>query len=250
MRFEGDFATWEEAGARCTGYADAEILAKVLAATLKVKRGDAAFERDSVTFDKIEYAWPALSGILLAAARDGGRLNVLDFGGALGSRYFQNRKFLQLLRDVRWNVVEQPHYVEAGRARVQDEQLRFYATLEECLAGSRPNVIMLSGVLQYLPNPYDVLKTLLAVGASTVIVDRTGYVRNRGRARITIQHVPGSIYPATLPCRFFAEDELCRVAAAQRYRALEVFEAVNDVASDTDVSWKGHIFVRVDDPSS
>jgi putative methyltransferase (TIGR04325 family) len=38
----------------------------------------------------------------------------------LGSSYFQNRKFLQSLPDVRWNVVEQPHYVDAGRKYIEE----------------------------------------------------------------------------------------------------------------------------------
>ena len=73
LRFEGDFATWEEAKAQCTGYDAKDILAKVLAATLKVKCGEAAFERDSVLFDEVEYAWPMLAGLMWAAARNGGR---------------------------------------------------------------------------------------------------------------------------------------------------------------------------------
>ena len=71
-----------------------DILDKVLAATLKVKQGQAVFERDSVLFDEIEYSWPLLAGLMWAAASNGGKLNVLDFGGALGSSYYQNRKFL------------------------------------------------------------------------------------------------------------------------------------------------------------
>ena len=73
IRFEGDFATWAEANRHCTGYDAEEILAKVLASTLKVKHGEAATERDSVLFDQIEYAWPVLAGLMWAAARTGGR---------------------------------------------------------------------------------------------------------------------------------------------------------------------------------
>jgi len=101
VSFEGDFATWEEARAHCTGYDSEAIFTAVLAATLKVKHGKAAFERDSVTFEQVEYAWPVLSGLMWAAARNGGKLNVLDFGGALGSAYFQNKKFLKSLAEVR-----------------------------------------------------------------------------------------------------------------------------------------------------
>ena len=195
-RFEGDFATWEEANSHCTGYDAEEILAKVLASTLKVKHGEAAAERDSVLFDQIEYTWPVLAGLMWAAARSSGRLNVLDFGGALGSSYFQNRKFLQSLPDVRWNVVEQPHYVDAGRKHIQDAQLQFYKTVEECLSEHQPNVILLSSVLQYLESPADLVSELNKIGAVCLVVDRTPFTL---QDKLVVQKVPAAIYSASYP---------------------------------------------------
>jgi putative methyltransferase (TIGR04325 family) len=206
LHFEGDFATWEEANAYCTGYDAEDILAKVLAATLKVKRGEAAFERDSVLFDEIEYAWPVLAGLMWAAARNGGKLNVLDFGGALGSSYFQNKKFLQSLPDLLWNVVEQPHYVEVGRKYIQDEQLRFYQTIEECLNENQPNVILLSSVLQYLETPIELIHKLNKVRASCLIVDRTPFSVN-GKDKLVFQKVPTAIYSASYPMWIFSLSE-------------------------------------------
>lgn len=203
IRFEGEFATWEDASARCTGYDAEGILGKVLDATIKVKRGEAAFERDSVLFDHIEYAWPVLSGLMWAAARNGGRINVLDFGGALGSSYFQNRRFLQTLPEIRWNVVEQAHYVEAGRASVQDEQLRFYKTIEECLGDNRPNVVLMSSVLQYLKSPNAIVKAVSSAGADCLIIDRTPF-STHGRDQLLIQRVPSSIYAASYPMWVFS----------------------------------------------
>lgn len=206
VRFEGDFATWEEARLRCTGYDAEGILEKVLAATLKVKHGDAAFERDSILFDEIEYAWPVLAGLMWAAASENGRLNVMDFGGALGSGYFQNRHLLQTLKNVRWNVIEQPHFVEAGQRYIQDEQLRFYKSVEECLAENEPNVILLSSVLQYLENPHGLLETLGGLNVDRIIVDRTPFV-DSDKDILTIQRVPESIFFATLPAWLFSKQD-------------------------------------------
>ena len=206
IRFEGDFTTWEEASAQCTGYDAEDILAKVLAATLKVKHGEAAFERDSVLFNEIGYAWPVLAGLMWAAARNGGKLNVLDFGGALGSSYFQNQKFLQSLPDVLWNVVEQPHYVEVGRKYIQGEQLRFYQTIEECLTENQPNVILLSSVLQYLKSPIEHIHKLNKVGASCLIVDRTPFSKYRVD-KLFVQKVPAAIYSASYPMWIFSLSE-------------------------------------------
>lgn len=239
--FEGEFATWEDAAARSTGYNAESIFVKVLEATLKVKYGEAAFERDSVLFDEIEYAWPVLAGLLWAAARNGGRLNVLDFGGALGSSYFQNCKFLQALPDVRWNVVEQPHYVEAGREYIQDEHLRFYKTLEECLAENQPNVILLSSVLQYIERPYELLDKLGKINVKLIIVDRTPFVED-GEDKLAIQRVPKWIFTATLPAWQFSEKSF----ECAMNRAGYVCETIitNDGSCGESLKLKGFLFLR------
>ena len=204
--FEGDFASWEEANAHCTGYDAKDILDKVLAATLKVKRGEAVFERDSVLFDEIEYSWPVLAGLMWAAARNGGKLNVLDFGGALGSSYFQNRNFLQSLTDVKWNVIEQSHYVEAGCKHIEDEQLRFYKTIEECLIENQPNVILLSSVAQYLKSPSEIISALQIESADCLIIDRTPFSDSK-EDKLVIQNVPASIYKASYPMWIFSQSK-------------------------------------------
>lgn len=203
IRFEGEFSSWEDASSRCSGYDAEHILAKVLDATLKVRSGEAVFERDSVLFDEIEYSWPVTAGLMWAAARCGGRVDVLDFGGALGSSYFQNKRFLNELNNVRWNVVEQPHYVQAGTVHIQDERLRFYNSIEQCLNYSQPNIILLSSVLQYLPDPYVVLAEILRCKAFLVIVDRTPFA-NHSKDILVVQQVPLKIYSANYPMWIFS----------------------------------------------
>ncbi len=207
IRFDGPFASWEDATAKSTGYDADDILARVLDATLKVRRGEAAYERDSVLFDRIDYVWPVTAGLMWAAARANGRLDVLDFGGSLGSSYFQHARLLAALAEVRWGVVEQPHFARAGQAALQDERLRFHESIGQCLAASRPNVILLSSVLQYLADPLPVITELCAVGAGVIIVDKT-IVNTSLRHRIYVQHVPASIYRASYPCRSLSESAL------------------------------------------
>lgn len=216
VRFEGDYPSWVEANRHATGYDTDAILAKVLEATLKVKRGEAMYERDSVVFDQIEYVWPVLAGLMWAAARNQGRLNVLDFGGALGSTYFQNRQFLEGLADVSWNVVEQAHYVERGNALIAEGPLRFYSDIAACLAEQAPNVVLLSSVLQYLPDPLGMLDKLGRVGAAVMLVDRTPFA-SLPENRLLVQHVPASIYPASYPMWVFSDSQLL-AHLGQRWR--------------------------------
>src|SRR5690349_12566766 len=87
--FSGSYPDWEHANAHATGYDSAPILEHVKRSALKVKNGEAAFERDSVAFVETQYSFPVLAALLRAGTEDHGRLSVLDFGGSLGSSYFQ-----------------------------------------------------------------------------------------------------------------------------------------------------------------
>ncbi len=202
IRFEGNYTTWADASSKCAGYDTASILDKVLDATLKVTRGEAAFERDSVPFSDFEYAWPMLTGLMWAAARNRGVLNVLDFGGSLGSSFFQNRKFLNSLPMVRWGIVEQANFVRTGQKYFQTEQLRFYHSIESYLLDNSPNVVLLSSVLQYLPQPYEVLDKLSSCREACLIIDRTSF-STQFVDRLVIQKVPATIYFGSYPMWIF-----------------------------------------------
>ena len=207
ISFYGNYSTFEEAASQSLGYDSSAILEKVLEATLKVYRGEAAFERDSVAFNEIDYNWPLTAGLMWAAARSGGRLGVVDFGGALGSSYFQNRLFLSGLPEVCWSVVEQKNYVEAGRKYIKSDILSFHETIESCLIDKSPNLFLLSSVLQYLPDPYNVIRLINKSNASFLIVDRTT-LSPVSNDSICIQKVPESIYKASYPAWIFSEERL------------------------------------------
>lgn len=219
MSFEGEFVSWQDAVAASGGYDDPSILAKVAGATLRVKRGEAAYERDSVLFSQVEYSWAVLSGLLWAAALKEGRLRVLDFGGALGSAYFRHRAPLADLEYIRWGVVEQANYVAEGKANFEDGQLRFFTTIEEASAAIQPNVVLLGSSLQYVAKPYEILAQLGLTEAAVMIVDRTPFA-DIDRDVITVQRVPPSIYPATYPFRILSRQRvLDQLLASWRFIA-------------------------------
>jgi putative methyltransferase (TIGR04325 family) len=219
----GDYPSWADAEAASGGYDRLAILERVRDSMLKVKRGEAVHERDSVLFDKVEYSWPLLAGLMWVAAQHEGVLSVLDFGGSLGTTYFQNRAFLANLKKVRWSIVEQPHFVACGREHFATDQLRFYDTVEDCLRSERPDVIVLSGVLQYLEHPYQQLQVLVDLGVPHLIVDLAPVFARRDR--ITVQKVPPEIYDASYPCWIFAENRL-RAFLNERSHLVADFDCV------------------------
>lgn len=239
-RWSGNFSSWAEAAEQCPGYDQQNILEQVKNAALRVRAGDGAFERDAVVFSRPEYSWPLLSVLLHAAGRKEGRLRVLDFGGSLGSTYSQHRRWLEGLPEVRWGVVEQPHFVRCGRLHFETENLRFYSSIAECLAEGQPDVALLSSVLGYLPEPRRVLDEISASGISCLLIDRTGFTHN-DRERITIQKVPSVIYSASYPCRFFSRTELARYLAPF-YEEVASFPALDQPPSFAD--FLGLVFER------
>ena len=202
--FFGNFLTWKDAVNASTGYNTNEIIKKVKGSLLKVKSGKAVYERDSVLFDKIHYSWPLLAGLLWIASQKGNRLNLIDFGGSLGSSYFQNRKFLLHLKELKWNIVEQNKMVECGKKYFENEYLKFYFSLDDCIKEQNPDAILLSSVIQYIEQPYDLLKKIINYGLEFIIIDRIAFIKG-DKERLTVQKVSPKIYKASYPAWFFSE---------------------------------------------
>ena len=222
--YSGNYRSWEEASHHSTGYDSGIILDKVKTSLLKVKEGQAAFERDSVLFDEISYSWPILAGLLRAASSHDNTLRVLDFGGSLGSHYYQYKSFLSDLNYLRWSIVEQKRMVECGKKLFENGHLVFHHEIEECLQHEIPNVILLSGVIQYLPMPYSFLKRIIQYNFEYILIDRTPFIEI-GSDRLTIQKVPPWIYDATYPAWFFDLDKFLNVFQ-DKYDILVEFSAL------------------------
>jgi putative methyltransferase (TIGR04325 family) len=198
--WHGDFSSWQSALANATGYGQDQILQKVKAATLKVKHHEAKYERDSVLFENIQYSWPLLAALMWVAAKRNGSLKVADFGGSLGSTYFQNKLFLDDIKHLSWNVIEQPNFVACGIQSFQDARLQFFETLEDSISASgNPDILVLSCVLPYLQDPYGFLRDCLRRSIPHIIVDCT-YFNFEDRDRICVQTVRPEIYEASYPC--------------------------------------------------
>ena len=234
--YTGDYNSWGEASSLCVGYNDERILTKALDSTLRVQSGEAVFERDSVLFDEIQYSWPLLSGLMLGAAKNSGKVSVLDFGGSLGSSYFQCQKFLSELPEVEWAVVEQRNFVKVGKVHISSKEISFFETIDECGASLRPNVALLSSTLQYIQDPVAVLQKVSLLDVNTIIIDRTPFSFDN-KAAIVIQHVPPEIYPASYPMHILLEEDLLRVLG-QEWRVVERFISPEGF----DLSSEGHKF--------
>lgn len=238
--WSGNYKTWKEAKKASTGYDSDEIIQKVRSSLLKVKNGEAAYERDSVIFNETQYSWQLLAGIMFASAKSGDMLKVLDFGGSLGSTYFQNKKFLDELDGVSWSIVEQKHFVDVGRSDFEDERLKFFYDVESCIEKEKPNILLFSSVLQYIEKPYELLDQLLKNDFDFVIFDRTPFSAE-DKDIIKLQTVPPSIYAASYPCWFFNLNKLLTYFK-NKYEVIEIFDALDGKSNE--YSFKGFLLEK------
>jgi putative methyltransferase (TIGR04325 family) len=227
--YRGEYASWSEAMAASRGYQDGEILKRVLAATRDVKAGVAAWERDGVAFQRPEANEPLLAVLRQVAQQNQGRLVVVDFGGSLGSTWWQHRLAFADIPSVAWRVVEQPHFVAAGQ-EFSDAHLSFHLKLNDALSSGAVDVILLSSVLPYLESPLALLKEISSSGVPHVVIDRTPLVRT-GPGRLTVQHTPPALGGGSYPSWLFAPAAL-QAALGLRYRVCSEWPAIDELAPD------------------
>jgi putative methyltransferase (TIGR04325 family) len=238
--FTGEYESWAEATNNAIGYDDPEILRKVLESTLKVKDCEFAYARDGVVFEKVEYSWELLTGLMLCAVKNKGKLSVLDVGGGLGTTYFQNKIFLENIDEVKWSIVEQAHYVDAGEKYFQDDVLKFYGSVESCLCIQTPNVAIISASMQYMPNQKSFLETIISTEIDILIIDRT-FVQQTNSNKIYVQHIGGDY-----PCFSISESWLIKTLE-EKYKLIVDFDSLPFSELETiDSEFKGYIFMKVD----
>ena len=208
IQWIGDFQTFQEANSQAKGY-NPDIYLPKLIETVKIVRDDEGkCERDSVLFDKITYPYPLLSNLFAIVSRlQVKSLYILDFGGSLGSLYFQNRKFLRTLPHFTWNILEQEKIIRAGKELFQTQELLFHSNIQEAKSHIKPQdskILILSGVLQYLENPYQTLSKLIQeFKFDAILVDRTPFSKDETH-HIVLQKVPKEIYQTQYPCHLFS----------------------------------------------
>ena len=213
IKLSGNYKSWEEALKLSKGYSDHKIFEKTKKSLESVLLKQAKFERDSFLFYTESYDETLLS-ILTKIKKKIKRIHLCDFGGSLGSLYFQHRSiFKSYLID--WNVVEQKHYVKYANNKIDIENLYFYDNLN-FLSKKRINVALFSSSLQYLKYPYQILDKMIKKKISNIIIHRSPFMKNN--EIIKIQYIPKHIYDASYPIRILNINKICKKLKKAGYK--------------------------------
>lgn len=221
--WHGDYKSWNDALKETTGYSASNIISRVRESALKVKKGEAIYERDAITYDKAPVYYPVLAALLYAASKNNNRLTVLDYGGSLGTLYYQHKAFLQNIDVVHWCIVEQHEFVKVGQKDFQDHQLHFFFNAAEAVQAYRPHIVLFESSLQYFPDPYAAVQDLMKYNIPFFFIDRIAFSPS-DKDRLTIQKVPPAFYDASYPCWFPSKSKFMNLMNS-RYSLLGSFES-------------------------
>lgn len=164
----GPYDSYEEAAQRSSGYESKVILDKVYKAVVDVLEGNSAYERDGTTF-AIRPSIDHLRRILSTHLKENDV--VVDFGGGLGGAFVNNRDLFSHLN--RYIVVEQSNFAESGRELSHKHELGIHFVDDIFHLPVKPDIVILSSVLQYLSDREKVLCEIDRLQPRCIIIDRT-----------------------------------------------------------------------------
>lgn len=226
VTFREEYESFEAAQKECVGYDADNILEKVKNAVMDVKNGNAAYERDSVLFYDKEINYNLMMYFYKIAYEVKRGIDILDWGGALGSTYFQHKEMIERDGIIRsWTVIEQEKFVEYGKEKLTDNfwEFRYIPTAKDAIA--KYDCVLLSSVLQYIENYDEVIEWVCDTKPLYIILERTP---TANREIITVERVYEPIYDASYATRILDRVKLPQMFEKRGYKLLDKWESLVD----------------------
>lgn len=185
LTLTGPYGSYEEALSLSSGYNSNAILDKVYSAVVNVLNGSYAYERDGSIFTK-RPSIDNLRRILISQLKYND--SVVDFGGGLGGTFINNRDIFNDL--INYTVIEQYNFVEVGlKLYINYKHKPHFVDNINSLPG-KPDIVIISSVLQYIPNAEYVLLKIAELMPRLIILDRTALSNSSDDEKWWIQHEP------------------------------------------------------------
>lgn len=242
VTFKYGFKSWDDASRELQNtYADESIIEKVRTAALRVKSGEYPYERDGVLFDRVVPNWQLNSLVFMHLQQShSSSLQILDFGGGLGTTYYQfkNSAITDNL-EINWVVVEQENFTRVGQNEFSTSELSFLENLESCNFDQQFIAIAL-GVLQYLKDPFHYLQQIVDLNPEYIFIDSTPFSYSDVDS-VSLQFVPSSIYSSAYVAHVFSWNKLYGLLGV-KYQVISVWDCVEQ--PDPKNVYKGAIFRR------
>jgi putative methyltransferase (TIGR04325 family) len=243
LKFIGHYQSWNVAKNQCRGYDDPRLVQKILDSCLKVKNGEAKWERDSVLFNEIEFNWPLSTVLMWCASLNSNKINIVDFGGSLGTAYFQNLIFLNHLGYLEWNIIEQNIFVKAGNEHFKTDKLRFIKDFNE-IKSEKIDFILFGSSLQYLEDPYKHFLYSMSLKPDFIMIDKTPF-SELDLDVISKQVVSKNIIESSYPIHIFSFAKFIKIIK-QDWQIISIYDTaeVHLTSRGLKFTFKGIILKR------
>jgi putative methyltransferase (TIGR04325 family) len=224
--FIGNYQSWHDAFVNSKGYNDYKIFKKKKESFQKVLIRKAEYERDSVLFYKEKVDNPLIEVIERIRFKLKKKINVLDFGGSFASIYFQNKSILKNKYNYSWSVIDQKKIIKYAKSKKIKKKIKelysnlnFYYSIKNFYKFQNSDLVLFSGVLQYLENPYQILQYLVKKKVEYILILRTSF--NNQKEQIKVQIVPESIYKSSYPIRIFNKKQFLSFFKKNEYQQIK-----------------------------
>jgi len=205
--YSGPYKTWTIAKKKSAGYHDKTIINKVRASSLVAKNSKSKFEIDSLIFSK-PHRNIFFEKLLIDLAKKRKKINIIDFGGSLGSTYYRYKDIFNK-KKIKWSIIEQKAFVKIGKKEFKDKSLNFYYNLEEALEQKNEliDVFLLSSSLQYINDYKNLINKIKKLNIEYLIILKTP-MNLSYKNKIFVEKVPKEIYGTSYSSWIFSKKKL------------------------------------------
>lgn len=199
----GNYSTYESARENSTGYDNDLIIKKKIIAFNQILKKKAIYEQDTKLFYKEELDYNLISLIRELRLAKSSAVNILDYGGSFGSKYFKNYSEFKKNNLVNWTIIEQDKIVDYVNKNHFNIKIDFFKKIEDCNSKDF-DLCLFSSSLQYLSNPYKILEKIVKKKINRFYFMKTPFDFENTHDKICIQYVPKNIYNASYPIKIFS----------------------------------------------
>ena len=241
--FVGVYESFESALSNSKGYSDEIIFEKLKKSALKFLKGNYSFERDTVLFKKNEYNHPILQSLILTKKNDK-EINICDYGGSLGSLYFQNNSAIKM--KIKWSVIDLKNVVLFGKTNMTTDSLNFFHSVKKMYKVRSPNTLLMSGFIQYVNNPFIKVLSIIRDGRfDYIILDRVYFLSDSNlKTFISIQYASPKIYDSSYPCYLFNYKSFVNEFYKLNFEKISEWDSFDQTMGISNYS-KGFVFKKI-----
>ena len=235
VSFHGKYSNFSEALKQTTSY-NAQVI------TDKVEERAKAFKKEDLGKDLgvILSDYGALFSVLTKIhGEKGNSLKVVDFGGSGGYFYFQLKNFLGDRSSIGWTVVELAPVAEIGKKYYANNELSFETDFDKAVDERKPDVLLISGTIQYLNEPFAFLDKAISKGIEYIVIDRSPFTQHP--AYVQVQQVRKPIYDASFPIHIMNYNEFVHKLSS-KYKLWFRFPSVDKKIGEADAL--GMVFIK------